>query len=522
MITFAVIFVLLSYLGFRYVQELSSEATTGQAKAHKVFQDIGTSFDVAWINSTPSSGELLYKPCPFNEGEQGNDGTNVRGGDYEGVTQMFQASGVNPGTKYCYKIRFDNNKVSSVYEYTTLPSQSTGSTPDTPTPIFGSVNSDFSEKLISLTLIKKISGEVVSKPLGSPVSEDASWSMTLTNLRDLEGNKININNLNEYLYFFEISDINNEPLASEVVDTTASLDDEVALENTSVVSPRTEAAKYGESTTRDDDENSTPPNNQSPDPAPDPGGGSNNNDVSIIFGPEIVNHNPAGDTFGVLWETRLPTNSYVEYTVNGSETFTAFDPRAGNDVGRSLRTHYVEIKYSRDEGDEADEFIITPVNNNVRAQSLQYTRSISDAQAPLPNSTPVNFSKEGNYIDQVLILEVPGQSTKIVAVPSNNGTSIIQWSNAALADDPSQSYDFRSDSNISIDLIGGDLKSQSSYSYGEMSDPSFALQIESEPKDDSGFSVKYINLVEGQVFNTTRPEFTGEGVDTLNLRIERK
>lgn len=540
LVTFVVLLVPIVYFGFFAAEDTNTGAAeTGEvAYSHKILQNTGTGFEVAWITDNPvQNPSVVYTTCSgdttgIDSSTLSSSAQNVKesaGAGQPSNLHIFKLQNLSPGTKYCFQIRNLSENESGVstlnsivYDVTTLQSSTTELT--TPNPLNGTLPSGLEESIVTAVLIERESGDIISNEIGS-ISDpnQGTWNLELTSFRDLDGNVISQSMLENSLYYISAFTLDpaqnflNSEL-SQIIDTDIDTTELVALDAGSkdTTSDADRFASRGSVGNNDDDggggesETITPASNlESTEEVPN---------VSIEYGPEVVNIDPAGNTFTIIWETNIPTKSYVEYTINGQNKSNAFDPRSGRALIRELTTHYVEII---DTANQQASYQITLINNGIRTTTIEHERTgvASSPSSPRP-ATNVRFNQNGNYLDQILIAEFPDESTKVATVPNIKGLAQLDTTRIADVDDNSKVFDPNSASGeFKFSIIGGNITTSIDSEFSSL--PS-VIELESTPDDQTPVTVTYVNVADGEIIGNINPILGGEGVEEIEIIIEEQ
>lgn len=506
----------LGYFGFQVVNDFRSGANTEfPPKNIQVFNQVSNAVDIAWNTDGISEGYVMYGPSEVDLTLEARD---VRGGDYTGLSHLVTIGGLEPNTTYYYKI------ISGIAESAVQSFVTSKVVSSEPVSLFGTADLSNADNIIRAFLIEKGSGsEASSTKLGTVVLDNGSWTMDAGNLRTSSGDKVT--SLTNYLLQIEIVDKGNIVVSREIVADFTS-ERAVALKLGQIDDPSTEAKKYTDATAR------VTPTSTSPDSTggggsvgggnTGTGGGSSGggNASSSIVASNLQIVNIQDGAFAVLWETDIPTNSYVEYSINGSGTNKAFDIRSDESLSRSLRTHLVPIVDTTNA--EGTPYQITLINNGQRHSQTLLWNKVNLAEVPSSDFITVNYEQTGNYLDQVLLIDVPNQSTKVAVASSIPGKARVDLSGLRSISNPANKYEVTSSTRFNFTLLGGTLSNESELeakTYSEVS--SGGITIASAPKDQSNFEIYYINIVNGQIIYSLQPQFSGEGFNpNSNLNIE--
>ncbi|MFW5720586.1 MAG: fibronectin type III domain-containing protein [Candidatus Dojkabacteria bacterium] len=504
-----ILLVPIAYFAFNYVRDLRSDASTeAPPKNIQIYNPLSNSFDVAWTTDIPATGSVMYGANAENLTSEGFD---IRGAEYEGLSHVVVLRGLEPESTYYFKI-ISNGKETTAQEFKTSKVISTE-----PINLYGSTESSSADSLIRAFLIEKGSGKKVDATmLGSVILDNGTWTMDAGNFRTGSGEKVS--NFANYLLQVEIIDKDGVVIARELSPEIES-STEIVLETGKIADSTAEATKFVVSTTRVP---ATSPTGTNTTPAPT--GTTAPTQTSItVSNVEIVNI--LDGTFAVVWETNVPTNSYVRYSINGGASSVAFDKRSNSKLARSLRTHFVEITDTTNPA--GTKYEITLINNESPWKEKVSFEKVAVSEVPSIDSVPVSFKKSGNYIDQVLVAEVKDKSTKIAVTSDLQGNGVLELSSLRDIENPSEKYDVLDSDVLEISFIGGTLKNIAkleSMTIDELREED-AVVLDATPKDTAPFQILYINIKNGEVIKELRPEFAGEGFkpnSTITIEIEKQ
>jgi hypothetical protein len=493
------------YLGVKYSSQLRSNADTViPAKNIQIFNVTANSFDIAWVTDAPTTGKVQYGTT---SGTATIDATDIRGASYNGTTHLINVRNLEPEKTYFYKV-----VSGKAYTSNTESIQTTKVVITEPVPVFGTAGAENADKIIRAYLLEKGSGQKASTIIGTVTSSNGSWSLDAGNFRKTDGNRFE--SLSNYLIQLEGLDKDGNIIARTV---TADIGVKTALKLTSgsLDDPIKIASTYTGATTRNDaTPTPAPTSTTSTSPTPSP---STNITTTPTVKPQtgiVVSNidivNISEGSFTLIWETDKPTNSYVTYTINGATPSKAFDKRSSEDIGRSLRTHFVEITDTTNP--EGTKYEITLVNNEVPWSAKQTFTKFRQKEVPRIDATTVSFNQTGNFIDQILIAEVPNKSTKIATVPGFNGKTVLDLSDLRSKSNISNSYDPASTDVFAFTLFGGVLENAATLQSLTASQiRSQTLALTTSPKDTTPFVISYINIKDGATIKTATPSFSGEG-----------
>ncbi len=509
-----ILLVPIGYFAFNYVRDIRSDASTeAPPKNVQIYNPLSNSFDLAWTTDVPATGSVMYGA---STGSLTSEGFDIRGAEYEGLSHVVVLRGLEPESTYYFKI-ISNGKESTVQEFKTSKVVSTE-----PVNLYGSTEPTNKDSLIRAFLIEKGSGKKVDATmLGSVILDNGTWTMDAGNFRTGAGEKVS--NYATYLLQVEIIDKDGVVIARELspeIESSA----EIILETGKIADSTAEATKFVVSTTR------TPVEPSGTDATPAPTGTTAPTRTTSPSQPsvkvsniEIVN--VLDGTFAVVWETNVPTNSYVRYTINGGTSSVAFDKRSNSKLARSLRTHFVEITDTTNPA--GTKYEITLINNETPWTEKVSFEKVAAAEVPSIDSVPVSFKKSGNYIDQVLVAEVKDKSTKIAVTSDLQGNGVLDLSSLRDIENPSEKYDVLDSDVLEISFIGGTLKNDAeleSMTIKELREKD-SVVLDATPKDTAPFQILYINIKNGQVIKELQPEFAGEGFQpnsTITIEIEKQ
>lgn len=526
------------FIGVKFITDFRSGATLGNdvTYSHKILNNVGDRFSVAWITETSVNNPgIRYGVCssstnvdPSTLSLSGVNDVDVGGGSSN--VHMFSAIGLQPDTKYCFQITNleEENGASSlnsiVYEITTLPKVNENLS--TPSFLIGEVPSTDINSIVTVVMLERGSGRIISNEIGAPSSSTGTWSIPINSFRTSSGEEITNSILDNSLYFISSFKMDQaeqflEASSSKIIETTQDLEEIITLtdQDKETVADASKYTSNGEpidsefpSVTPTQETSAELPTEPSPIQPTNPQQ-AGNQPVEIITDPEIVNADPAGNTFAVIWETNIPTESYIEYSINGTEAGTAYDPRSGRVFLRKLRTHYFEII---DTINQQAEYKITIVNNGIRTTTITHTRKgvSSFPSSPKP-ALNLSLEKNGNFIDQIIIAHFEGESSKIATYPNVNGTSQLDVTKFAKLSDPTSSFDpDTADVPISFSMLGGEITESIDTEYKNIST---IIEVPSQPKDTSGFEIKFI-----EINDSTDPIIIGgEGIESGEIVIEK-
>lgn len=510
----------------KYVRDLRSGASTNiPPKSVVVLNSVGNSVDIAWVTDLPSVGKVRFAKT----GGLPIESVDVRGEAYSGLSHLVKLRGLDPKTSYTYTVVSENTEFNSG-TLVTLSSILTE-----PATILGTAkNGDLSalkDRLIRGILIEKGSGnEVSSTTIGTVTADNGSWTIDAGNFRTTAGEKIA--SFANYLLQVELIDKDGRIIARVITANIGTINP-IALITGMVDDPSKVAATFTLATERVTPTPTTasvaivtdgPTTTAKPVTTKSPTPTFVQVAAAKVSNAQIVN--VLDGTFTIIWETDIPTNSYVKYTINGKNLSTAFDKRSNERSSRSLRSHFVEITDTTNSA--GAKYDITLVNNSVEWKDKVAFQKINLDETPAIDSIKVQFDKAGNYIDQILLASIPNKTNSIAVTPNLLGTGILDLSSLRKMNNLSSKYSLASTDTLTFTLLGGTLKNKSDLDVENINtlrttiDP---LIISTTPKDLVPFKIIYINIKDGEVIKEAAPIFSGEGFkpdSDLQIEIQKQ
>lgn len=496
---------------FLYVRDLRSDASTEvPPRSIQIVNHVDNSVDIMWVTDIPATGKVRYT------GSVNGEASDIRGDGFKGHAHVVRLRGLDPKTTYTYKI------VSEGKEYHTGTVTTFDSVLTEPKSFAGTAkNGDQSAKsdsLVKATLIEKGSGKQVNATsLGTVTADNGTWTLDAGNFRTSTGEKIA--SFNNYLVQVELYEKDGRVVGRTISPDVAS-GQTVALFVGVLEDPVKVASAYTGATVREPE---TPTTTSTPIPT-----STNSPPIPTIAKATVSNAqivNKLDGTFAIVWETDIPTNSYVTYTINGSNKSSAFDKRSNEKLSRSLRTHFVEITDTTNP--VGTKYEITLINNGEAWKETIRYEKITTNETPALDSIKLNFEQKGNFMDQILLVNIPGKTTTIAATPSMLGTALLDLSALRQSSNASARYNLTAADTLSFTLLGGTLSNKSTLDAKKVSELRSANTntIQSTPKDLTPFKIIYINIEDGAVIKEFSPEFAGEGFkpsSDLKIQIEKQ
>lgn len=442
------------YFGFKYVRDTRSRADTiVPAKNVQVFNPVSNSFDIAWTTDIISSGKVMYG---ISQNNLPNEAQDIRGASYRGQSHIITVRGLDPEKTYYYKI-ISNTTESQVFNASTTKVVSTE-----PINIIGSAPTTSADKLVRAVLINKgDASSANSTTIGTAISSNGSWTLDAGNFRTIDGNKFN--SFNNYLLQVEMIDSTGNVISRTV---TANIGGTavVALSAGKIDDPKRVAANSPTtsptpSITPTDIPSVTPSPTDSLTPSALPTSTVSPSNPSNITVTNARIVNVYDGTFSVVWETNIPTDSSVKYTIDGQNSSEAFDKRASANQSLQLRTHYVDITDTTSSAGAV--YQITLVNNGIEwSQALTFNK-VAITEAPANDTVTLSFDTQGNnYLDQIFFASIPGKTSTIAAVPNTDGTSTIDLSQLRDVNDLKKKYNLQSTDKLTFQVSGATLSNK--------------------------------------------------------------
>jgi hypothetical protein len=380
--------------------------------------------------------------------------------------------------------------------------------------------------VIKAILIEKGSGNTVkASALGTVTAQNGTWTLDAGNFRTDAGEKIS--SLNNYLVQVEVFDKDGK-VVGRTISPDISNGQSVAIYAGVLDDPVKVASAYTQPTEREPVVSPTPTPTTAGTPIPSttasPTPTNTTAAKAAVSNAQVVNK--LDGSFTVIWETDIPTNSYITYTINGENKTSAFDKRSNERLSRSLRTHFVEVTDTTNP--EGTKYDITLINNSVAWKDIITYTKIAMNETPSIDSVKLSFDTTGNFIDQIVYASVPGQSTIIAATPNTAGTTSLDLTALRKSTDPETKYPFDGSDKLTFTVLGGsltnktDLESKSATALRGSTTP---ISVKSTPKDLTPFKIIYINIRDGEVIKKLNPDFFGEGFEPssdLQIQIEKQ